>query len=115
MLQTVPEENPNFAELRRERRARAAPPASAVIEFPHLAYGEVAGEPTAMSYLNLYLCNGAAIVPTSGGAGATRRRCAQLGEVFPEREIVAVPGLVLAYGGGGPHCITQQVPAVRAG
>jgi agmatine/peptidylarginine deiminase len=23
---------------------------------------------------------------------------------------VPVPGLVLAYGGGGPHCITQQVP-----
>jgi agmatine/peptidylarginine deiminase len=24
---------------------------------------------------------------------------------------VAVPGAVLAYGGGGVHCITQQVPA----
>jgi agmatine/peptidylarginine deiminase len=24
--------------------------------------------------------------------------------------VVTVPGLVLAYGGGGPHCITQQVP-----
>jgi hypothetical protein len=22
-----------------------------------------------------------------------------------------VPGVILAYGGGGPHCITQQVPA----
>jgi hypothetical protein len=21
-----------------------------------------------------------------------------------------VPGLVIAFGGGGPHCITQQVP-----
>jgi agmatine deiminase len=32
---------------------------------------------------------------------------------FPDHEVVGVPGLVLAYGGGGPHCITQQVPAVR--
>ena len=30
---------------------------------------------------------------------------------YPGREIVAVPGAVLAYGGGGPHCITQQVPS----
>jgi agmatine deiminase len=23
-----------------------------------------------------------------------------------------VPGVVHAFGGGGPHCITQQVPAL---
>jgi agmatine/peptidylarginine deiminase len=28
------------------------------------------------------------------------------------REVVAVPGVTLAPGGGGVHCITQQVPAV---
>jgi agmatine deiminase len=33
-----------------------------------------------------------------------------IGAVYPEYEVVAVPGLVLAYGGAGPHCITQQVP-----
>jgi len=33
---------------------------------------------------------------------------------YPGREIVPVPGLVLAYGGGGPHCITQQVPPRHA-
>jgi agmatine deiminase len=67
-----------------------------------------------MSYLNLYLCNGAAIVPTAG-ADPDEPALALLSEVFPEREIVPVPGLVLAYGGGGPHCITQQVPALAAG
>ena len=33
-----------------------------------------------------------------------------IGAAYPGREVVPVPGLVLAYGGGGPHCITQQVP-----
>jgi agmatine deiminase len=32
---------------------------------------------------------------------------------YPGREVVPVPGVVLAYGGGGPHCITQQVPEAR--
>ena len=36
---------------------------------------------------------------------------ARIREAWPEREVVPVPGRVLAYGGGGPHCITQQVPA----
>ena len=30
---------------------------------------------------------------------------------YPGREVVPVPGVMLAYGGGGVHCITQQVPA----
>ena len=34
-----------------------------------------------------------------------------IGAAYPGREVVGVPGAVLAYGGGGPHCITQQVPA----
>jgi agmatine deiminase len=29
--------------------------------------------------------------------------------------VVAVPGGVIAFGGGGPHCITQQVPAAAGG
>jgi agmatine deiminase len=33
-----------------------------------------------------------------------------VGRAFPDREVVPVPGVVISYGGGGPHCITQQVP-----
>ena len=32
------------------------------------------------------------------------------GKAFPAQEVVGVPGEVIAFGGGGPHCITQQVP-----
>ncbi len=70
------------------------------------------GGVVAIPYVNLYLCNGAAIVPlgeqdSDMDAEALRR----LGELLPGREIVGVPGRTLALGGGGVHCITQQVPA----
>ena len=61
--------------------------------------------------MNFYVCNGAVIVPVTGAETDTDA-LARIGAAFPGREIVAVPGAVLAYGGGGPHCITQQVPAV---
>jgi agmatine deiminase len=35
----------------------------------------------------------------------------RLGALLPGREIVGVPGRVLALGGGGVHCITQQIPS----
>ena len=62
------------------------------------------------SYLNLYICNGAVIVPVTG-ADFDDEALAIIGDAFPGRSIVPVPGAVIAYGGGGPHCITQQVPA----
>ena len=36
---------------------------------------------------------------------------AMIAAEFPAHEVVSVPGTVIAYGGGGPHCITQQVPS----
>jgi len=63
----------------------------------------------ACSFVNLYVCNGGVIVPVSG-APSDEASLSIIGDAFPDREIVPVPGAVLAYGGGGPHCITQQVP-----
>ena len=81
-----------------------------VVDFPLLAHGEVAGETVMHSYLNLYVCNDAAIVPLAGAPEddeALERIAAAFG---PDREIVGVPALTIASGGGGPHCITQQLP-----
>lgn len=69
------------------------------------------GSVVAIPYVNFYLCNGAAIIPLGEqdpdmDAEALRR----LGALLPGRELVGVPGRVLALGGGGVHCITQQVP-----
>ena len=108
LLQTVPEDNPNYLHCE-ENRARLTAAGLDVVELPFLPYAVLAGERMAVSYLNLYVVNGAVIVPVSGvaeDAGAL----AIIADAYPGRDVVPVPGRVLARGGGGPHCITQQVP-----
>ena len=100
----------NVARLRRTRRMLAAGRLD-VIELAVLPRSIVRGAPGVVPYVNLYVANGVVVVPTCGDdpdrdadvlgmlrSGATRaggRRGA---------------GAVLADGGGGVHCITQQVP-----
>jgi agmatine deiminase len=108
LLQTVAEDNPNFEHCEENRR-RLRDAEVEVTEVPFLPYAEVAGETIAASYLNFYLCNGGVIVPVAG-APTDADALAIIAGAYPDREVVPVPGLVLAYGGGGPHCITQQVP-----
>jgi agmatine deiminase len=108
LLQTVQAGNPNFEGCaENHERLRAA--GIAVTEMPLLPYVEVAGETVAASYMNFYICNGAVIVPVTG-ADTDTDASEIIAAAYPQREIVPVPGAVLAYGGGGPHCITQQVP-----
>jgi agmatine deiminase len=110
LLQAVGPENPNHENCRANReRLQAA--GLDVIELPFLPYVDVAGETVAASYLNFYICNGAVIVPVCG-LDSDPDALSIIADAYPGHEVVAVPGAVLAYGGGGPHCITQQVPAV---
>lgn len=62
-----------------------------------------------VSLANHYLANGAVIVPVDGNPDEPRA-LAELAALHPDREVVGVPGETLALGGGGPHCITQQIP-----
>jgi agmatine deiminase len=109
MLQTVPEGNPNFDNCR-ENVARLEAAGIDVLEMPHLPYSEVEGESVACGYMNFYICNDAMIVPVCG-ADTDPDALTRIAEAYPGREAVPVPGAVIAWGGGGPHCITQQVPA----
>ena len=111
LLQSRPAGDPDH-ETMAENRERALVAGLEVVSFPPLAYGEVAGTSVPNAYLNLTLCNGGAIVPLAGGSAteSDEEALERIAAAFPGREVVGVPGLVIAYGGGGPHCITQQVP-----
>lgn len=80
-----------------------------VVEIPVLPTVEVDTTVYAVPYLNFYVCNGAVVVPVTGHP-ADDDMLAIIADAYPGREVVAVPGRILAAGGGGPHCITQQVP-----
>ena len=83
-----------------------------VVEIPVLPFVEIGGERRPVPYGNFYVGNGFVLVPTAGHQ-ADIDMLAIIGEQFPGREVVGLDvGPILAYGGGGIHCITQQVPAV---
>ncbi len=85
--------------------------AISTLTIPVLPFVEMNSERLCVPYLNYYVCNDAVMVPTTGHA-ADDEMLAMIGSAYPDRTVVAVPGATLALGGGGPHCITQQIPAV---
>jgi len=83
-----------------------------IVELPYYPYVEIGGRTTMVSYINAYVADGGLVVPVAdheldGAALAT------LAEAFPDREVVGVRARAIAYGGGGVHCITQQLPAAN--
>lgn len=68
-----------------------------------------AGPGRSRAYCNYYIANGGVIVPVSG-ASSDEAMLEFIAGLHPGREVVGVPGEVLGFGGGGPHCITQQIP-----
>lgn len=115
LLQSRPAGDPDH-EAMGENGERAAAARLTVRSFEPLAHGQVGGRTVVHSYLNLYICNAGVVVPLAGGreAGTDEAALGELRRAFPEREVVGVPGLTIAFGGGGPHCITQQVPQRRS-
>ena len=68
------------------------------------------GDRLAASYVNFYFANGGIVMPlldprTDDQAAAVLRRAC------PDRAIVGVPAREILLGGGGIHCITQQIPS----
>ena len=117
LLQTVADtSSPNYEPLQENlERLRGATDARGreleVIELDVLPSAEVRGLPGCVPYTNLYLANGAAIVPVGGDdPDRDEQVLGMLASLVAPREVVPVPGRMLAEGGGGVHCITQQVP-----
>jgi agmatine deiminase len=110
LLQTVADEaDPNYEHCRENAR-RLADAGIEVVELDVLPRLRADGPPTVVPYVNYYVANGALIVPVTG-AETDADALALLERLYPGREAVPVSGTTLALGGGGVHCITQQVPA----
>lgn len=62
------------------------------------------------SYVNFYIANGGIVMPSFGIPKADAAAKAAVAAAFPDRDIAQVDISNLAAGGGGIHCITQQVP-----
>jgi agmatine deiminase len=101
--------NPNHA-IAEENRVRLKAAGIDVVEVPALPYATIAGVRVPVPYVNLYAANGVVVVPVTGHA-TDREVLTLIANEYPDRTVAAVRGEVLALGGGGVHCITQQVPA----
>jgi agmatine deiminase len=104
-------EEPDYQRMLTNRRI-AEEAGLGVRWVPVLPFSVVDGRRVVVPYVNFYIVNGGVIVPTCGHP-ADDDMLALIAEWFPGREIVGLDvGEVLAVGGGGIHCITQQVPAI---
>ena len=104
---TADRDDPNFKILAdaKRRLSDATDAKGRKLKIVELPLAEEVGQ------MNFYLCNGAVIVPISGNKAEDDEPLGILREVFAGRKVVGVAGRVLAKGGGGVHCITQQIPA----
>lgn len=80
-----------------------------VIEMPHLATFEMDGERQAVSYVNFYVANGGVVVPVAEQP-SDDAALDIVAAAFPDRRVVGVASRTVGFGGGGTHCITQQIP-----
>jgi agmatine deiminase len=107
--------HPDYARMRANRAVlEAARDARGrqleIIELPLYPYTELGGHRTSVSYVNFYVANGGVIVPTAGTA-MDRLALELVQHALPDREVVGAPARCIAFGGGGVHCITQQMTA----
>ncbi|MFG2138498.1 agmatine/peptidylarginine deiminase [Streptomyces sp. NPDC048650] len=80
-----------------------------IVVLPQTGYSDADGERVEVGYLNFYLANGGCVVPVAGEA-QDEEAVRVLAKAMPERKVVPVVAPTLAFGGGGVHCITQQIP-----
>ncbi|WP_329612365.1 agmatine deiminase family protein [Streptomyces brevispora] len=109
--------HPDYARMRANRAVLEATTDARdrhleIVEVPHSAFVAVAGDEIEVSYLNYYVANGGVVVPVAG-LPQDEDALAVIGSAYPGREVVGVRAAAIAYGGGGVHCITQQIPQAR--
>ena len=113
---SMPEDrgHPDYALLERNLR-RLQAEGYELIEFPigDLEYNKVISDYIPKSYVNFYILNELVIVPQFDLA-EDEVAMAKVAELFPTRRIQGFDSRDIAFGQGGVHCLTQQVPALPA-
>ncbi|MEV6977318.1 agmatine deiminase family protein [Kitasatospora sp. NPDC093806] len=109
--------HPDYARMRANRAVLEASTDAKgrpfeIVEVPQAAFVEIGGQEVEVGYLNHYLANGAVIVPVADHP-EDEGALAVLTAAYPDRKVVGVRARALAWGGGGVHCITQQLPSAR--
>ncbi|GEB56043.1 agmatine deiminase family protein [Streptomyces gardneri] len=107
--------HPDYARMRANRAVLEATTDAQgrpfeIVDVPQVAYADIAGTRVEVSYLNYYVANGGIVVPVAG-VPQDDEALAVIAAAYPGRKVVGVRAPGIAYGGGGVHCITQQVPA----
>jgi agmatine deiminase len=99
----------NLAVLNRARTADGQ--SLEVIEVPWLPTSPL--DPTRpCSYINIYPLNGQVLIPSVDDP-KDEEAAALISSLFPGRTPHLTSSAALAYGGGGPHCMTMQLPAPK--
>jgi agmatine deiminase len=80
-----------------------------VQEAPDADRGKKGGWGYSTSYVNFYIANGGIVMPAFGLPQDDAGKAA-IAAAFPDHRISQVDISNLAAGGGGIHCITQQIP-----
>ncbi|MEM7414413.1 MAG: agmatine deiminase family protein [Gemmatimonadota bacterium] len=100
----------HLALLREATDARGASLAVHTLEAPHSIRGAYASDDFAAGYVNYYVVNGAVIAPEFGDRRRDDACRTLLGALYPGRSVEMLNIDVVAAGGGGIHCTTQQEP-----
>lgn len=82
-----------------------------IVEIPALPFIGSGSDRLVVPYLNFYIGNGFVLVPVTGQS-TDDSMLGIIRQVFKDREVIGLEvGEILAVGGGGIHCITQQITA----
>jgi agmatine deiminase len=111
---TKDDTDPNYAALRANRERLESETDSKgrsleVMEIVQPKPMKVEDAVITPGYINHYIVNGGVVAPAFGipeDAPAVET----LRSAYPDREVVTASARILEIGGGGIHCITQQVP-----
>lgn len=104
-------DDPNAA-IYQDARARAEAFGVEVVTIPSPGLVTRDGTIEPASYVNFAITNHLVVVPTFG-APNDEAGVASIAALFPDRATIGLPANAVLAGGGGFHCASQQMPALR--